>query len=76
MLSFFFFLQLEMVKKKKLRNVNFFVSDKRLAVHNLPKNFNDKDVRAIFKKAAGKDAVITEVYSIINFKMNVYLFQL
>ncbi|CAL1283684.1 unnamed protein product [Larinioides sclopetarius] len=52
--------QLEMIKKSKLRNVNFFVSDKRLLVHNLPQNYTDSKLRQLFKKAAGPGSVITE----------------
>lgn len=52
--------QLEAAKKQKLKNVNFFIADKRLVCHNLPKNINNKDLHNMFKKAAGKDAVITE----------------
>lgn len=60
--------QLEILKKQKLRNVNFFVSDKRLAIHNLPKNITDKDLRILFIKAAGKGAVLKEARVMKDFK--------
>ncbi|CAL1283681.1 unnamed protein product [Larinioides sclopetarius] len=60
--------QLEMIKKSKLRNVNFFVSDKRLLVHNLPQNYTDSKLRQLFKKAAGPGSVITEARVMKEFK--------
>ncbi|GBL91996.1 RNA-binding protein 28 [Araneus ventricosus] len=60
--------QLEMVKKAKLRNVNFFVSDKRLLVHNLPQTYTDSKLRQLFKKAAGPGSVITEARLMKEFK--------
>ncbi|XP_055951146.1 RNA-binding protein 28-like [Argiope bruennichi] len=60
--------QLEMIKKAKLRNVNFFVSDKRLLVHNIPQNYTDSKLRQLFKKAAGPGSVITEARVMKEFK--------
>ncbi|XP_035216871.1 RNA-binding protein 28-like, partial [Stegodyphus dumicola] len=60
--------QLEMVKKQKLKNVNFFVSDKRLMIHNLPKDFNDAKLRNLFKKASNPRAVISEARVMRDFK--------
>ncbi|GFR09182.1 RNA-binding protein 28 [Trichonephila clavata] len=53
--------QLEKLKRQKLKNVNFFISDKRLLVHNLPPTLTDSKLREIFKKAVGHGAVIIEV---------------
>nr|XP_015918708.1 RNA-binding protein 28 isoform X2 [Parasteatoda tepidariorum] len=60
--------QLERLKNQKLKNVNFFVSDKRLMVHNLPKTLTDVKLRKIFKDAAGKGAVVTEARVMRDFK--------
>ncbi|GFS36529.1 RNA-binding protein 28 [Trichonephila inaurata madagascariensis] len=60
--------QLERLKRQKLKNVNFFISDKRLLVHNLPPTFTDSKLQEIFKKAAGHGAVITEVKVMKEFK--------
>ncbi|GIY00296.1 RNA-binding protein 28 [Caerostris darwini] len=60
--------QLEIIKKQKLRNVNFFVSDKRLLIHNLPRDYTDNKLRQLFKKAAGHGAVLTEVRVMKEFK--------
>lgn len=66
-----------MVKKQKLRNVNFFVSDTRLVCHNLPKNITDKDLHALLKKAAGKGAVVKEVFSfLLLISILVYIYSL
>ncbi|KAG8191638.1 hypothetical protein JTE90_012354 [Oedothorax gibbosus] len=60
--------QLEIVKKQKLRNVNFFVSDKRLMIHNLPKTYTDEKLRKLLKKFAESGAVITEARVMKEFK--------
>lgn len=43
-----------------MKNPNIFVSTTRLCVHNLPKSIDEKELKAIFLKAAGKKAKITE----------------
>ncbi|GFS65483.1 RNA-binding protein 28 [Trichonephila clavipes] len=60
--------QLGRLKRQKLKNVNFFISDKRLLVHNLPPTLTDTKLREIFKKAAGRGAVITEAKVMKEFK--------
>lgn len=54
-------LQLERWKSQILRNLNMFVSRIRLVVQNLPPTMNDAQLREIFKKHSGPNAVITEV---------------
>ncbi|XP_051169313.1 RNA-binding protein 28-like [Leptopilina boulardi] len=53
-------LQLERWKSQILRNLNMFVSRIRLVVQNLPPTMNDSQLREIFKKHSGPNAVITE----------------
>ncbi|XP_063993576.1 RNA-binding protein 28-like [Diachasmimorpha longicaudata] len=53
-------IQMEQWKSQMLRNLNMFVSRIRLVVHNLPATLDDVKLREIFRKHAGKNAVITE----------------
>lgn len=53
-------LQIEQYKTQMLRNLNMFVSKERLVVHNLPLSWNDKKLRAVFKKYGGPGAVVKE----------------
>ncbi|XP_043472626.1 RNA-binding protein 28-like isoform X2 [Leptopilina heterotoma] len=53
-------LQLERWKSQILRNLNMFVSRIRLVVQNLPPSMNDSQLREIFKKHSGPNAVISE----------------
>lgn len=57
-------LHLEQWKTTKLRNLNMFVSNNRLVVHNLPPTVNDKQLRKLFMKHAGPKAVINEVKNV------------
>ncbi|CAC5415567.1 NOP4 [Mytilus coruscus] len=52
--------KIENSKRQRLKNPNIFVSTTRLCVHNLPKSIDEKELKAIFLKAAGKKAKITE----------------
>ncbi|XP_076078226.1 RNA-binding protein 28-like [Mytilus galloprovincialis] len=52
--------KIENSKRQRLKNPNIFVSTTRLCVHNLPKSIDEKELKAIFLKAAGKRAKITE----------------
>ncbi|XP_024883836.1 RNA-binding protein 28-like [Temnothorax curvispinosus] len=53
-------LKLEKWKSQMLRNLNMFVSRVRLAVHNLPLNFDDAKLRQLFKNHSGSKAIIKE----------------
>ncbi|XP_026676907.1 RNA-binding protein 28-like [Diaphorina citri] len=52
--------QLEQWKTQMLRNLHMFVSKTRLIVHNLPPDWNDAMLRAMFKKHSPPKAVIRE----------------
>lgn len=54
-------LELEAWKSNILRNLNMFVSRTRLIIHNLPVSYDDKMLRALFKKYAPPKANIVEV---------------
>lgn len=54
-------LKLERWKSQMLRNLNMFISRTRLAVHNLPSNLDDAELRQLFKNHSGPKAVIKEV---------------
>ena len=57
-----FLLQLETVKRQKLKNPNIFVSSTRLSVHNIPVNVDEKQLKKVFLKACGdKTALVNEV---------------
>lgn len=60
--------KLEILKRSKLKNLQFFVSDKRLCVHNIPSYYSDAELRKLFKNAAGPGAKVTEVRIMRNFK--------
>lgn len=49
------------VKRQMLKNLNVFVSDVRLCVHNLPPALTDQKLRKIFHSNAGPGAKIIEV---------------
>ena len=51
-------LQLEQWKSQMLRNLNMFVSQFRLVIHNLPPSWNDSKLRHLFLQHAGPKAVI------------------
>lgn len=53
-------LKLERWKSQMLRNLNMFVSRVRLAVHNLPSNLDDAQLRQLFKNHSGPKAIIKE----------------
>ncbi|XP_018051316.1 PREDICTED: RNA-binding protein 28 isoform X1 [Atta colombica] len=53
-------LKLEQWKTQMLRNLNMFVSRVRLAVHNLPSNFDNEKLRQLFKNHSGPKAIIKE----------------
>ncbi|XP_029664594.1 RNA-binding protein 28 [Formica exsecta] len=53
-------LKLERWKSQMLRNLNMFISRTRLAVHNLPSNLDDAELRQLFKNHSGPKAVIKE----------------
>ncbi|XP_012061488.1 PREDICTED: RNA-binding protein 28 [Atta cephalotes] len=53
-------LKLEQWKSQMLRNLNMFVSRVRLAVHNLPSNFDNEKLRQLFKNHSGPKAIIKE----------------
>lgn len=44
---FVYFPQFEEAKRAKLRDINVFVSKKRLCVHNLPKSVDNKKLREL-----------------------------
>ena len=48
-------------KKNKLQNPNFFVSKTRLSIRNIPKDYDDKDLRALFKKHSPPGATLKQV---------------
>ena len=48
-------LQLEEAKRRLLQNLHYFISDRRLCVHNLPPSVTDAKLRAIFQNAVKKD---------------------
>uniref|UniRef100_A0A8D8R9P3 RNA-binding protein 28 n=1 Tax=Cacopsylla melanoneura TaxID=428564 RepID=A0A8D8R9P3_9HEMI len=52
--------QLEQWKTQMLRNLHMFVSKTRLIVHNLPPDWSDAMLRAMFKKHSPPKAVIRE----------------
>lgn len=54
-------LKLEQWKSQMLRNLNMFISRVRLAVHNLPPNLDDAELRQLFKNHSGPKAIIREV---------------
>ncbi|XP_011257211.2 RNA-binding protein 28 [Camponotus floridanus] len=53
-------LKLEQWKSQMLRNLNMFISRVRLAVHNLPSNLDDAELRQLFKNHSGPKAIIRE----------------
>ncbi|KAL6426036.1 hypothetical protein ACFW04_008962 [Cataglyphis niger] len=53
-------LKLERWKSQMLRNLNMFISRTRLAVHNLPSNLDDAELRQLFKNHSGPKAIIKE----------------
>ncbi|XP_071452527.1 RNA-binding protein 28 [Hetaerina americana] len=55
-------------KTSMLKNLNMFVSRYRLAVHNIPPEFSDRQLRRLFKKHAGNEAVIKEAKIMRNLK--------
>lgn len=58
-------LKLERWKSQMLRNLNMFISRTRIAVHNLPSNLDDVELRQLFKNHSGAKAIIKEVLEII-----------
>lgn len=54
-------LELELWKSNMLKNLNMFVSNTRLIVHNLPASYDDKQLRELFKKHAPPKSRIIEV---------------
>jgi len=50
-------MKLVSLKKQKLKNTNFFISDTRLSVHNLPAACDEKKLRKIFLDAVVKNGV-------------------
>ncbi|XP_060596942.1 RNA-binding protein 28-like [Ruditapes philippinarum] len=53
--------KVEELKRQKLKNLNIFISPLRLCVRNIPVNVTDKELREVFKTAAGnKHAKINE----------------
>ena len=55
-------LQIEKMKRQKLKNPDIFVSSTRLCVHNLPTSVDDKQLRKIYIRAAkNKAAIVSEV---------------
>ena len=55
-------MQVEEVKRQKLKNVDVFISPLRLCVRNIPATVQDQQLRTMFQQAAGdKKAVVTEV---------------
>ncbi|XP_018299989.1 RNA-binding protein 28 isoform X2 [Mycetomoellerius zeteki] len=61
-------LKLEQWKSQMLRNLNMFVSRVRLAVHNLPSNFDNEKLRQLFKNHSGPKAIIKEARVMRDFK--------
>ncbi|KAH9418679.1 RNA-binding protein 28 [Dermatophagoides pteronyssinus] len=45
-------LSLEEKKRKLLQNLHYFISDRRLCIHNLPGNYDDMKLRKLFTTAA------------------------
>ncbi|KAL1459258.1 hypothetical protein WDU94_011261 [Cyamophila willieti] len=60
--------QLEQWKTQMLRNLHMFVSKTRLIVHNLPPDWNDAMLRAMFKKHSPPKAVIREAKVMLNIR--------
>lgn len=54
-------LELELWKSNMLKNLNMFVSNTRLIVHNLPASYDDKKLRELFKKNSPPNSRIIEV---------------
>merc|ERR1711942_609719 len=50
-------MKLVSLKKQKLKNTNFFISDTRLSVHNLPAACDEKKLKKIFLEAVVKNRV-------------------
>merc|ERR1712142_1041291 len=50
-------MKLVSLKKQKLKNTNFFISDTRLSVHNLPAACDEKKLKKIFLEAVIKNSV-------------------
>merc|ERR1712142_508843 len=50
-------MKLVSLKKQKLKNTNFFISDTRLSVHNLPAACDKKKLKKIFLEAVVKNSV-------------------
>jgi len=57
-------MKLVSLKKQKLKNTNFFISDTRLSVHNLPGTCDEKKLKSVFigavTKSGAKTAKVTE----------------
>ncbi|XP_063913163.1 RNA-binding protein 28-like [Zophobas morio] len=53
-------LQLEQYKTQMLRNLNMFVSQERLVVHNLPASWDDNKLRDLIKNNSPKNSFIKE----------------
>merc|ERR1719419_2211055 len=57
-------MKLVSLKKQKLKNTNFFISDTRLSVHNLPGTCDEKKLKSVFidalSKGGAKAAKVTE----------------
>ena len=50
------------MKRQKLKNLNIFISPYRLCVRNIPPTVDEKQLKKIYRDAAGdKSAVVTEV---------------
>ena len=50
-------MKLVSLKKQKLKNTNFFISDTRLSVHNLPTTCDEKKLKKIFVDAVVNNGV-------------------
>lgn len=48
--------KVEEVKRQKLKNINIFISPLRLCVRNIPTHVDEKELKKIFKDAAGQSA--------------------
>merc|ERR1719419_1124067 len=50
-------MKLVSLKKQKLKNTNFFISDTRLSVHNLPATWDEKKLKHVFIEAMTSNGV-------------------
>lgn len=58
-------LELEQWKSQVLKNLNMFVANNRLVVHNLPANMDSKKLKDLFSKHSRSNSVLKASQSIL-----------